>query len=53
MKKCERCDGTGYVLVVLKPRSVGISAMGFTRGEKIPCPSCNGKGRVGSAVDLE
>ena len=42
MGKCDRCEGAGYVHVILKARSVGISTMMAKIMDKIPCPKCSG-----------
>ncbi len=42
---CPRCKGLGFFLVVLKPRSVGISTMAIP-GNKTVCPDCKGTGAV-------
>lgn len=41
---CKRCEGDGYLVLILKPRSVGISTMAAPPGTKIICPDCKGAG---------
>jgi len=43
MGNCEKCDGVGYIYIILKARSVGITTWGPQTGDKIPCPKCGGE----------
>jgi hypothetical protein len=43
--KCESCDGTGQVTIVLKARSVGISTLALGGMGKVHCHRCGGTGQ--------
>ena len=45
---CKQCDGTGYIVLVMKARSVGITTIYTPPGTKIPCPDCKGTGKIQS-----
>ena len=47
---CKRCDGSGYVVWILKARSVGISTTSMPPGNKVPCPDCNANEQLRSKV---
>jgi hypothetical protein len=40
--KCEKCNGDGYIYIIFKARSVGISTMSTPGDGKVPCPKCGG-----------
>ena len=48
-KPCKQCDGAGYIVLIMKARSVGISTMAYPPGEKVKCPDCKGTGKTQSA----
>ena len=43
MEKCDRCNGLGYEIIILKTRALGITTYGPKSGDKVPCPKCGGK----------
>ena len=43
MEKCSECEGEGFVVLILKARSVGMTICGQTPKEKVPCPKCSGQ----------
>jgi len=48
-KPCKQCDGAGYIVLIMKARSVGISTMTYPLGKKVKCPDCKGTGKIQSA----
>jgi DnaJ-class molecular chaperone len=38
MKECDKCHGTGYVIVILDT--------GYSRFRRKKCPQCDGKGII-------
>ena len=46
--KCKCCEGTGKVVLIMKPRSVGMSTMLMPPGNKVICPDCKGTGKQAS-----
>jgi len=48
-KICKRCEGAGYIVLIMKARSVGISTMAYPPGSKVKCPDCKGTGKTQSA----